>query len=117
MPKYYNPNHKPSELEVEIYRLFGYRSKPQFAKILKVLLQVRISKKIVVAKQIAELLHLEPSSVVMWMRELRDAELIHIGQRTRKGNTIGCPITLTNQALTLLMKAKVPMAYAGAITP
>jgi DNA-binding IscR family transcriptional regulator len=76
---------------------------------LKFLLHVRLKRKCVVAKQISQLLNFEPSSLVMWVRELRDAGLIDIGKRTRKGPNPGCDITLTKQALTLLMKANIPM--------
>lgn len=110
MPKYFNPTHKPTDLEVQLFRVFGYRTKPQFARILQFLLQVKIARKSVVSKQISVLLKLEPSSVVLWIRELEAAGFILIGRRTRKGPNPGCALSLTPKALTTLMHAGVPMS-------
>ena len=110
MPKYFNPTHKPTDLEVQLFRVFGYRTKPQYAAILQLLLQVRIKRKAIVSTQISEFLNYERSSAVAWVRDLNDVGLIDIGPRIRSAQHRGCPITLTNKALTTLMHAGVPMS-------
>jgi hypothetical protein len=117
MPKYHNPKHRPSELEVGIFRVLGYRAnKPHYARILCVVANAKATKQLIITTQIAALIKAKRVTAHLWVRDLERAGFLHLSPRTYDipGWGYCCrPVNLTQQSIDLIRASK---AAAGTVS-
>lgn len=117
MPKYHNPKHRPTELEVGIFRALGYRAnKPHYACILTAVANAKAKKQLIISTQIAAIINAKKITTAKWVHDLEHAGFLHLGPRNHDipGWGFGVrPVYLTPKSIDLIRASKAAALAAS----